>query len=56
MLENSPINRKKIQSLSRICCAGFVLLSLSLELFKKPVDVAFGHTGIWFVVSTAVLG
>lgn len=51
MLEHSLINRKKNNwILSRICCAdtnfyaGFVLLSLSLEVFKNPeVDVALGH-------------
>lgn len=43
------LERKKKRILSRICCAdtnfyaGFVLLSLSLEVFKTPVDVARGH-------------
>lgn len=55
------LERKKKRILSRICCAdtnfyaGFVLLSLSLEVFKTPVDVAHGHVGIWLMVNTAVL-
>lgn len=40
---------KKNWILSRICCADtnfyaeFMLLLLSLEVFKNPVDVALGH-------------